>query len=68
MVEIGEPEELRLVVSKLYQEVRIKLSVDTSKEILSTLGVIQGCPLSPTLFGIFIDQLHTILEEHGGIG
>lgn len=68
MVAIGVPLEMRVGVAQLYQQVRIKLSASVPKEVLSTLGVIQGCPLSPTLFGIFIDQLHGLLEEIGGEG
>jgi hypothetical protein len=32
--------------------------------IRSTLGVKQGYPLSPTLFGIYIDELEYFLKEH----
>lgn len=30
----------------------------------STIGVKQGCLLSPTLFGIYIDELEEFLHEH----
>jgi hypothetical protein len=30
----------------------------------STIGVKRGCPLSPTLFGIYIDELKAFLHEH----
>lgn len=32
--------------------------------IQSTIGVKQGCPLSPTLFGIYTDELESFLWEH----
>ena len=32
--------------------------------IRSTIGVKQGCPLSPTLSGIYIDELESFLQEH----
>jgi hypothetical protein len=32
--------------------------------IQSTIGVKQGCPLLPTLFGIYIDELESFLHEH----
>ena len=32
------------------------------------VGVKQGCPFSPTLVGIFIDQLECLIGENGGGG
>ena len=37
-----------------------------SETFQSTLGVKQGCPLSPTLFGIYIDDFQAELETAGG--
>jgi hypothetical protein len=33
------------------------------EEINYNIGVNKGCPLSPTLFGIYIDKLEACLEE-----
>jgi hypothetical protein len=38
------------------------------KEINCNIRVKQGCPLSPTLFGIYIDKLEDCLEEAGCVG
>ncbi len=39
--------------------------VGTSAPFDSTMGVKQGCPMSPTLFGLYIDQLEHHLQSHG---
>ena len=39
-------------------------SVGRSAPFDSTMGVKQGCPMSPTLFGLYIDQLETHLQHH----
>ena len=39
-------------------------SVGTSTPFASTMGVKQGCPMSPTLFGLYIDQLELHLKAH----
>jgi len=39
-----------------------------SPEITSTIGVKQGCPLSPTLFGLYIDEISEFVDRMGGPG
>ncbi|MCO5579440.1 hypothetical protein L7F22_033295 [Adiantum nelumboides] len=69
MESIGVPLHLRAAVARLYEEVKCKLKTQTgfSQEFMSTMGVKQGCPFSPTLFGLCIDQLEDfvghVLEE-----
>ena len=38
--------------------------VGSSAHVDSTMGVKQGCPMSPTLFGLYIDQLEHHLQSH----
>jgi hypothetical protein len=57
--------ELRVAAIKLYENI-VSIFWNTkgcSEEINYNLGVNQGCPLSPTLFGIYIDKLQEWLEE-----
>jgi hypothetical protein len=51
---------------RLYESVlgHLRMAHDLSDFIQSTIGVKQGCPLSPTLFRIYIDELESFLHEH----
>ena len=42
---------------------RLKQAQGMSDVFESNMGVKQGCPLSPTLFGICIDQLEELINE-----
>ncbi|KAL3700021.1 hypothetical protein R1sor_018043 [Riccia sorocarpa] len=62
LVQLGVPNELINGVAQLYQSVKVMvLGQDVAVE--GNLGVIQGCPLSPTLFGVFIDSLYWLLAD-----
>jgi hypothetical protein len=68
--EIKVPFELRVVAIRLYENVisKFRNTEGWSEEINCNIGVKQGCPLSPTLFGIYIDKLEDCLEEAGCVG
>ncbi|KAL3683261.1 hypothetical protein R1sor_001283 [Riccia sorocarpa] len=51
LAQLGVPSDLIQSVCKLYQKVLVKINPDDAG-VDSTLGVIQGCPASPTLFGL----------------
>jgi hypothetical protein len=65
--EIKVPFELRVAAIRLYENVisKFRNTEGWSEEINCNIGVKQGCPLSPTLFGIYIDKLEDCLEEAG---
>ena len=53
------------VVTCLHEQVKCQLKMDSgfSKNFLSNMGVKQGCPLSPTLFGLCIDKLEEVVNK-----
>jgi hypothetical protein len=70
MEELGVLRHLRAVVHRLYEEVKVKTitSVGISEIFRSDIGFKQGFPLSPTLFGLYIDKLEEWLNSQGGDG
>ena len=66
--ELGYDSEVIWAVVALYVRVmgRVRIGTSWTTEITSTIGVKQGCPLSPTLFGLYIDELETTIRTLGG--
>ena len=64
MEEIGVPMHLRAVVHRLYEEVNVKIrkSAGISESFRRNIGVKQRFPLSPTMFGLYIDKLEEWLN------
>ena len=65
--EIKVPLELRVSTIRMYDKIiyKFKNTEGWPKEINYNISVKQGCPLSPTLFGIYIDNLEDFLEKAG---
>jgi hypothetical protein len=61
---------LRVVAIRLYENVIPKfMNIEGwSKEINFNIRIKQGCPLSSTHFGIYIDKLEEYLEEVRCVG
>ena len=58
------------IVHRLYENVgaKIRTSEGMSECFGSDMGVKHGCPLSPTLFGLYIDKLEAWLSRTDGEG
>ena len=54
----------------LYEQMvgRVRYPRGFSEVIASTIGVKQGCPLSPTLFELYIDEVANYIARSGGDG
>ena len=63
---LGVPIELCMGVYHLYERVVcfLKSTNGFSQAFVSNMGVKQGCPLSPTLFGLCIDELEEMILEY----
>ena len=68
--EVKVPFELRAIVIRLYDNsiANFKNNEGWSKYMKCNIIVKQGFPLSPTLFGIYINKLEGCLEEAGYAG
>ncbi|WP_176691521.1 reverse transcriptase domain-containing protein [Enterobacter cloacae complex sp. GF14B] len=68
--EMGIPTELILGIMALYKSVigHVGTSKGLSTLIHSTIGVKQGCPLSPTLFGMYVDEVSDYIDRDGDRG
>ena len=57
--QLGVPLHLQLVVHAMYTAIyaNVQINGNTHGEVMSDIFVKQGCPLSPALFGLYIDEL-----------
>ena len=63
MEEIKVPFDLRETTIRIYENVIFKFkNIVGCSEINCSTGVKQGCPLSPTLFCIYIDKMEYFME------
>ena len=67
---LGVPKEIIWGIMALYGSVlgRVRTLEGDSDIIQSTIGVKQGCPLSPTLFGMYIDEVSDYIDREGDRG
>ncbi|MCO5593906.1 hypothetical protein L7F22_047925 [Adiantum nelumboides] len=70
MQTLGVPKEIMWGIMTLYGSVlgRVRTPEGDSDIIHSTIGVKQGCPLSPTLFGMYIDEVSDYIDREGDKG
>lgn len=67
---LGVPSDMIWGIIALYEQVvgRVRCPGGLSEEVTSTIGVKQGCPLSPTLFGLYVDEISDFIDRGGGRG
>ena len=71
MEELGVPSEYMVAISRIYEKLicHVRMDEGLSDYFTSTTGVKRCCPLSPTLFGLCIDELEQrgikFLKEEG---
>ena len=61
------PNDIIWAIYALYEQV-FRCVRCPSDCFTSTIGVKHGCPLSPTLFGIYIDEITDFIARKGGKG
>ena len=69
-MQLGFPQDLLAAIFTLYERVlaRFRDGPGLSQTVHNTIGVKQGCSLSPILFALYIDHLEHIIREEGGDG
>ncbi|KAH9329112.1 hypothetical protein KI387_001220 [Taxus chinensis] len=67
--ELGVPAHYRATIHRLYEQEKdkIKTHAGLSEGFKSDIGVKQGCPISPTLFGLYIDELEDWINKFRGM-
>ena len=65
---IGVPAQFVRAVQSMYHDVSCMVNIGGAlgPQFSSHVGVKQGCPLSPTLFGIFIDRFYFMAIHRSG--
>lgn len=68
LTQIGVPSNFIRLVQVLYQHntVRVQVADKVTPPFTCTLGVKEGCPLSPLLFCLYIQSLQERLEQANG--
>jgi hypothetical protein len=59
------PTEYKTAVARIYERVKcaVRMKGQQSNFFSSDIGVKQGCPLSPTRFGLCIDELEEMMRQ-----
>ena len=67
LLHIGIPQRLIDILRKLYDDNEICISINGEKSeyFKTTIGLKQGCPLSPLLFAIYFEFVFRLVREHG---